>query len=233
MTRPTVGVVVVNYNGGELTLECLRSVVRTDWPGGQLHVVLVDNASTDGVVARVRSELPVVEIVELDANRGFGAGCNAGIRALGAVDFVALVNNDATVDPGWLVPLVEALDADADLGAACPKILFAGRFRDVELRSATSRRGFGDRRDLGAFVSGAGVNDDDVWSRVAARRRHLGPRARRRSRRRMDRARRAPPRPRPGRGRRATTVSLRLSADGPARGLAAGRWRGGRAHRRL
>ena len=51
-------------------------------------------------------------------------------------------------------------------GPTCPKILFAGRFRDVELRSATSRRGFGDRRDLGVFLSGARVDGVDVWSRV-------------------------------------------------------------------
>lgn len=162
----TIGVVVVDYNGGELTLDCLRSIVRSDWPAPQLRVVLVDNASTDGIADRVRAELPVVQVVERTANDGFGAGCNAGIRALGEVDFVALVNNDATVDPGWLVPLVDTLDADATLGAACPKILFAGRFRDIELRSATARRGMGDGRDLGAFLSGARVDGDDVWPRV-------------------------------------------------------------------
>jgi GT2 family glycosyltransferase len=163
---PTVGIVVVNYNGGDLTLDCLRSVLRTEWPAERLRVVLVDNASHDGVVARVRDELPVVRVVEQPSNDGFGAGCNAGIRALGGVDFVALVNNDASVDPGWLAPLVDTLLADPGLGAACPKILFAGRFHDVVLRSATARRGFGDRRDLGAFLSGARVEGDDVWSRV-------------------------------------------------------------------
>lgn len=162
----TVGVVVVNYNGGELTLECLHSLVRTAWPAARLRIVLVDNASTDGVVARVRDQLPVVQVVQQPTNEGFGAGCNAGIRALDNVDFVALVNNDASVDPNWLSPLADALLADPGLGAACPKILFAGRFRDVELRSATSRRGFGDRRDLGVFLSGARVDGVDVWSRV-------------------------------------------------------------------
>ena len=166
MTSARVGVVVVNYNGGDLTADCLRSVVRTAWPADRLEVVLVDNASDDGVVARVRRELPVVRVVEQTTNTGFGAGCNAGIDALGAVDFVALVNNDATVDPGWLRPLVAALDADPGLGAACPKILFAGRFHEVELRSATERRGFGDRRDLGVLVTGARVDGTDVWSRV-------------------------------------------------------------------
>jgi len=61
---------------------------------------------------------------------------------------------------------VDALAADPGLGAACPKILFAGRFRDIELRSATYQRGFGDRRDLGVFVSGARVDGTEVWSRV-------------------------------------------------------------------
>ena len=162
----TVGVVVVNYNGGELTLECLHSLVRTAWPAARLRIVLVDNASTDGVVARVRDQLPVVQVVQQPTNDGFGAGCNAGIRVLDGADFVALVNNDAYVEPNWLAPLVDALLADPGLGATCPKILFAGRFRDVELRSATSRRGFGDRRDLGVFLSGARVDGVDVWSRV-------------------------------------------------------------------
>src|SRR5829696_3942702 len=102
MSAPTVGVVVVNHNGGDLTVDCLRSVVHTAWPADQLRVVMVDNASSDGVAARVRDELPVVRVIEQPSNDGFGAGCNAGIRALGNVDFVALVNNDATVEPGWL-----------------------------------------------------------------------------------------------------------------------------------
>ncbi len=77
-------------------------------------------------------------------NGGFGAGCNLGISHLGAVDHVALVNNDAAVDPGWLAPLVDALSNDSRLGAACPKILFADRFVEIEVESETHRRGRGD-----------------------------------------------------------------------------------------
>ena len=44
-----VGVVVVNYNGGELTRRCLDSLVATEWPHDCLEIVLVDNASDDGV----------------------------------------------------------------------------------------------------------------------------------------------------------------------------------------
>jgi GT2 family glycosyltransferase len=161
-----VGVIVVNYNGGALTLECLRSVLATEWPSGQLRVVLVDNASTDDVVATVRRDLPQVEVIESPVNGGFGAACNLGFAALVDTAAVALVNNDATVEPGWLAPLHAALARDPGLGAACPKILYAGQFVEVSLQTTTSRRGRGDARDLGVLVAGARVAGEDVWRRV-------------------------------------------------------------------
>jgi GT2 family glycosyltransferase len=123
---PSVRIVVVNYNGGQLTLDCLRSLLATRWPAPHLEVILVDNASTDGVVARAREDLPVVRIMESARNLGFAGGCNLAMRDRGGVDYVALVNNDACVDPGWLAPLVDTLERDRSLGAACPKILRAG-----------------------------------------------------------------------------------------------------------
>ena len=157
---------VVNYNGGPLTVRCLRSVLASDWPRSRLRVVLVDNASDDGVAAQVRAELPDVTVVESGTNLGFGGGCNLGIRSAGPADYVALLNNDAAVDPGWLRPLTDALERDAGLGAACPKILFSGAFVEVALTSATTKRGLGDRRPLGVQVSGARVDGADAWSSV-------------------------------------------------------------------
>ncbi len=128
MTRDVarVRVVVVNYNGGDLTVDCLRSVVSTRWRADRLEVVLVDNASGDDVVARVRAELPVVTVIESGRNLGFAGGCNLGMQDRVGVDYIALVNNDATVEPEWLAPLVEAMEQDRSLGAACPKVLYAG-----------------------------------------------------------------------------------------------------------
>src|SRR6266508_3622806 len=89
-----------------------------------------------------------------ETNRGFAGGCNLGLRDLAGIDYVALVNNDATVDPGWLAPLVDTLAADVKLGAACPKILFAGRFVEVEVSAQSHLSGGGDRRELGVRLSG-------------------------------------------------------------------------------
>lgn len=151
---PVVRVVVVNHNGGELTLACLRSILSTDWPDGDLKATLVDNGSSDSVVAQVKAELPQVVVVESGANRGFAGGCNLALRDLDGVDYVALVNNDATVDPGWLRPLVDAIEVASDIGAASPRILFADHFVDLHVDSPTHRRGRGDRRDLGVRLSG-------------------------------------------------------------------------------
>jgi GT2 family glycosyltransferase len=164
VTEPArVRAVVLNYNGGDLTLECLRRLRATEWPAGRFQVVLVDNASSDGVVDRTRNQWPDVRIITSDRNRGFAGGCNLALHDLDDIDAVALVNSDVLVEPRWLAPLARALGHNPKVGAASPKILFESRFREVELRSGTRRRGRGDRRRLGVRVSGARAGGSDVW----------------------------------------------------------------------
>ncbi|HUQ63935.1 MAG TPA: glycosyltransferase family 2 protein [Acidimicrobiales bacterium] len=163
---PMVGIIVVNHNGGDLTLRCLRSLARTDWPPDGLRVVLVDNASSDGVVAQVSASHSDVTVLETGANIGFGGACNAGFDLLSDADFIGLVNNDARVEPGWLMPLVDVLENQPDVGAALPKILFDGAFVDVFLESEVRRRGRGDKRALGVRLSGVQIDGDDAWGSV-------------------------------------------------------------------
>ncbi len=148
-----------------MTIDCLVSVLASDYPRDLLDVVLVDNGSLDDVVERVRDELPMVRVIEPLANTGFAGGCNLGFSADGAFDLVALVNNDATVDPGWLQPLVDTLVADGRLGAASPKMLFAGRFQNVAIDVVDAGPIGGDDRELGIRISGVrvdGVRSDDL-----------------------------------------------------------------------
>jgi len=163
---PRVRVVVVNFNGGDLTLRCLCSVLQTDWPADRLEVVMVDNSPTDGVAARVRADLPAVRVIDPGSNLGFAGGANLGLSGLDGVDHVALLNNDAQVSPAWLAPLVDALEADPAVGAASPKILFSDHFVDVGLSCATTVRDWGDQRPLGVRLSGAIVDGRDAWGRL-------------------------------------------------------------------
>ncbi|HEX7276301.1 MAG TPA: glycosyltransferase [Acidimicrobiales bacterium] len=166
MTGRRVRVVVVNYNGGDTTRACIDSVLASDWPEADLDLVLVDNASHDGVAAAVKADVPRVTVIEAGSNRGFAGGCNLALHDLSEVDFVALLNNDATVEPGWLGPLVAAMDAGPAIGAANPKILFTGSFVDIALESSTAVRGLGDRRPLGFRLSGAQLDGADAFGRV-------------------------------------------------------------------
>jgi GT2 family glycosyltransferase len=160
--RLPVRVVVLNFNGGEYTLRSLRHLLATDWPASELEVICVDNASSDGSVEAIRAELPEVEIRQVGRNDGFPAN-NVALRDLDGVRLVALVNNDAFVEPGWLAPLVEALDDDPGLGAACPKLVLAPRFTEVVVGSPRFDPGPGDARDLGVMVRGVRVDGEDVW----------------------------------------------------------------------
>lgn len=161
--RPRVKAIVVNYHGGQLTLGCVRSLLATDWPQDRFEVVVVDNGSDEDFRAEMRDRYGEVAVVRPPGNLGFGGGCNLVLRTLDEVDHVALVNSDVTVGPGWLGPLVTALESDQSLGAAMPKVLLATDFTELELRSPTTVPGRGDRRSLGVQVSGLRLGGVEVW----------------------------------------------------------------------
>jgi hypothetical protein len=158
-----VRAVVLNFNGGDHVVDCIAALAATNWPVEAFEVVVVDNASADGSDAVIRREFPGVRLIPSGGNHGFPAN-NLAMRDLDEVDFVALVNNDAFVEPDWLMPLVGALEADDGLGAACPRIVFAPGFVDLEIDSPTFTPGRGDGRDLGVRVSGVRVGGEDRWT---------------------------------------------------------------------
>jgi len=151
---PRVRVVVVNYNGGELVERCVEHLLATEWPTNRLDVVVVDNASGDGSADVLAARFPHIRLIRSPRNLGFAGGNNLGLADLHGVDFVALVNPDAFMEPGWLRPLVEALQGDAHAGAANPKLLLEPRFARVDLRAEGFRPGGGDPRTLGVAVHG-------------------------------------------------------------------------------
>src|SRR6056300_723652 len=139
---PRVRVVVLTFDGGQMTIDCLASIRALDWPTDRIEVVLVDNGSLDDVAERVRAEFPEVVVLEPLENLGFAGGCNLGIRhgidgrLADHVDHIALLNNDATVDPRWLRRLVERMESAADIGGVASKMLFADRFHGITLAVA-------------------------------------------------------------------------------------------------
>jgi GT2 family glycosyltransferase len=106
-----LGIVVLNWNGKDVTPRCLDSIFHSS--SAPDAVVVVDNASADGSVELIRTRYPQVVLFENDRNLGFAEGCNIGIRHLLDRDFdlVLLLNNDAEVDPGCLHALKQAAES--------------------------------------------------------------------------------------------------------------------------
>src|SRR5215213_5181945 len=77
-----LGIVILNWNTCEYLRRCLQTVLASEGDF-TYHVVVVDNASSDGSADMVRREFPSVEIIVSDHNGGFSYGNNLGLRSLG------------------------------------------------------------------------------------------------------------------------------------------------------
>ena len=108
--------VVLNWNRPIDTIDCVRSLQQSGYR--DLHVVVVDNASTDDSVARIQSALPGVRIIRSPINGGYAAGNNIGIRhaLANGSDYVLILNNDVIVTPGSLQAMVREAEADSAVG---------------------------------------------------------------------------------------------------------------------
>ncbi len=112
--------VVANWNRRELLRACLYSLERQTFR--DFEVIVVDNGSEDGSADMAAAEFPAARLIRNSGNRGFCAANNQGIAAARG-RFVALLNNDAEADPGWLEALLGAFDLADDIGMAASKIL--------------------------------------------------------------------------------------------------------------
>ena len=114
--------VVVNWNGGDKNLVCLRSLLAQGLPAA--HIVFVDNGSDDGSREAVAAAYPGLILLANTSNEGYGHGTNRGIEhalARGA-ERVFCVNNDVTLPVGTLSGLEAALARGA--GIVGPRVLF-------------------------------------------------------------------------------------------------------------
>lgn len=118
----SVAVVIPTWNGAEMIPACLSALRHQTRPPNQ--VITVDNGSMDDSADLLAESFPEVEVVRFDRNRGFAAAVNAGIRACDC-EFIALLNNDAEPEPGWLKALVGAAEGER-VGMVASKIVDAG-----------------------------------------------------------------------------------------------------------
>ncbi|HYS72433.1 MAG TPA: glycosyltransferase family 2 protein [Thermoplasmata archaeon] len=118
-------VVVVNWKGGENTIQCIESLLSQTTIGFELLVV--DNGSSDAELVTLKGKFrDAIEIARLSVNLGFPAACNrAFVRAMEEkYRYVMLVNNDARLDPRAVNALVKTAEVDETIGAVVPKVYY-------------------------------------------------------------------------------------------------------------
>jgi GT2 family glycosyltransferase len=117
--------VIVNYRTPDLVVECVASLVP-QLDGGRDAVVVVDNASGDGSVERIRAAIAergwrAVQLVASERNGGLSAGINLGIREVPARAFLIL-NSDTLLRPGAVERLLATLEGDGSIGLVGPRL---------------------------------------------------------------------------------------------------------------
>lgn len=111
-----VSIVLVSYNEGHLTRDCVASIRRNVTIPHE--IIVVDNGSSPETLAVLRG-LQDVTLIENARNAGFPAGCNIGLAAARG-DLVWFLNNDTIVPPGSLERMAGLLLSDERIGMVGP-----------------------------------------------------------------------------------------------------------------
>ena len=101
-------VVIPNYNGISYIEDCIDSLLA-DKAKQDFVIVVVDNHSTDGSRELIQKKYPQVELICFEENTGFCKAVNAGIAA-SKTEYVILLNNDTTVEEGFVKALEAAME---------------------------------------------------------------------------------------------------------------------------
>lgn len=151
----SLAIIIVSWNVRDLLRDCLTSIYASVPIGTGIvyNILVVDNASTDGTTAMVRTEFPNVVLIESGRNGGFAAGNNLALRALfeqsqpaaeqqtlATPEYVLLLNPDTRVYGDAITHLVRYLDEHPHYVAAGPQL----RYPDGTVQS--SRRRFPKRQ---------------------------------------------------------------------------------------
>ena len=150
-TKNLTSIVIVNYNSGNLILDCIESILKTK--NNDIEIIVVDNASTDGSHKKCKEKFPQIKLIENKENFGYCEGCNIGVRQAKG-NFIVTANADTKAEPNWLDELLKAYNKFGD-ALYQPKIPF---LNDPHIISSGGNMihifGFGYARGQGSVDKG-------------------------------------------------------------------------------
>ena len=116
---PFVSIIILNFNGADLTMPCLESLRKLDYPNYELLVV--DNGSTDDSMA-VLGAVPWIRLVRIDKNCGSSGGYNFGLEHARG-EFILMMNNDMIGNPDFVGVLSRYLAGHPQVGIVQGKMI--------------------------------------------------------------------------------------------------------------
>lgn len=166
LTEPIVSIIIVSADSGAGLRECVTRALASSVP---IEIILVDNASSDGVpqaIAREYADDARVRVEFNGANLGFGPAVNRGAKLANA-DALLILNPDCTLEPGTVAKLLDVQRDHPQAGVIGAVVCDANgepdpasRRRDPLLRrslmtlSGLARRGDADPKYAGVNVPG-------------------------------------------------------------------------------
>ena len=103
VSHQLVSIIILNYNADQLLLDCVESIMKTNYDN--FEIIVVDNASVDGSHKKCKEKFEKIRLIENEKNLGYCGGNNVGIQDAKG-DFIVILNPDTTVEPDWLSELV-------------------------------------------------------------------------------------------------------------------------------
>ncbi len=119
--RPQVSACIVTYNNAGEVENTIASLLEHT-QGADLHLFVVDNASTDGTPERIAARFPQITLLT-GPNNGFGAGHNRVLGLL-ASECHFIINPDITIQSDVLTQMTLYLRAHPDVGLVSPHVCF-------------------------------------------------------------------------------------------------------------
>lgn len=104
---PLVYIILVNYNGKEHTIECIKSLSQINYEN--YKIIVIDNNSTDGCIDELKESFEEVIVIKNNDNLGFAKANNIGIKYAmdNSGEYVLLLNNDTIVEKDFLDQLIK------------------------------------------------------------------------------------------------------------------------------
>ena len=114
-----LSIIIVTYNPGEIFFDCLKSI--SSGVGTLAYeVIVIDNASQDGIVQQAVPKFPDVQFILNADNKGFAGGNNQGLKQATG-QFLLLLNPDVIVHENSITTLVRYLEKNSSVGIVGPR----------------------------------------------------------------------------------------------------------------